>query len=423
MPLRALRGARVFTGDRFLERHAVLLDGDRIADLLPEAALPADLPAEDLGGGTLAPGFLDAQVNGGGGVLFNAAPTAEGAASVAAAHRRTGTTGCLPTFITDRPERQAEAVAAVRAALAERRPGVLGIHLEGPHLSVARKGAHDPALIRPLDDRDLDALLGAGIPTLLVTVAAETVTPAQIRRLADGGVIVSLGHSDAPYDVVMAAADAGARCVTHLFNAMSPLGHRAPGVVGAALDHGGLWGSLIADGVHVDPAALRAALRGKRGPGRLFLISDAMPPAGAPGDTFTLSGRTVTRHGGASGCRWRAFAAGARGVRPGGAVGRRQPGGRRPDDGRSPALRRGPARPAARRGAAHGEPVPGRDAGARRRAGADRGRHRGRSGAAGGSAGGAADLDRRRRGGVSDLAVESSVRQGFGSGSRRLSSD
>ncbi len=299
MPLRALRGARVFTGDRFLERHAVLLDGDRIADLLPEAALPADLPAEDLGGGTLAPGFLDAQVNGGGGVLFNAAPTAEGAASVAAAHRRTGTTGCLPTFITDRPERQAEAVAAVRAALAERRPGVLGIHLEGPHLSVARKGAHDPALIRPLDDRDLDALLGAGIPTLLVTVAAETVTPAQIRRLADGGVIVSLGHSDAPYDAVMAAADAGARCVTHLFNAMSPLGHRAPGVVGAALDHGGLWGSLIADGVHVDPAALRAALRGKRGPGRLFLISDAMPPAGAPGDTFTLSGRTVTRHGGA----------------------------------------------------------------------------------------------------------------------------
>ena len=132
-----------------------------------------------------------------------------------------------------------------------------------------------------------------------MTVAAETVTPAQIRRLTDGGVIVSIGHSDASYDAVMAAADAGARCVTHLFNAMSQLGHRAPGVVGAALDHGGLWGGFIADGHHVDPAALRAALRGKRGPAHLFLISDAMPPAGAPGDTFTLSGRAVTRRNGA----------------------------------------------------------------------------------------------------------------------------
>lgn len=296
---RALAAARLFTGDAVLDDHAVLLDGTRIADVLPAGALPDGVPVEDLGGGLLAPGFVDAQVNGGGGILFNAAPTAEAAAGVAAAHRRFGTTGCLPTFITDRPERQARAVAAVREAIAQGRPGVLGIHLEGPHLSVARKGAHDPALIRPMSDADLDALLSTGLDTVLVTVAAETVTPAQIRRLAAGGVIVSIGHSDAPYEAVMAAADAGARCVTHLFNAMSPLGHRAPGVVGAALDHGGLWGGLIADGVHVAPAALRAALRAKRGPARLVLVSDAMPPAGAPGDTFTLSGRTVTRHGGA----------------------------------------------------------------------------------------------------------------------------
>ena len=134
---------------------------------------------------------------------------------------------------------------------------------------------------------------------MLLTVAAENASPEQIRRLTDGGVIVSIGHSDASYDVASAAADAGARCVTHLFNAMSPLGHRAPGVVGAALDHPGLWGGLIADGHHVHPAALRTALRAKRGPGRLFLVSDAMPPAGSPGDRFTLSGRSVTRHGGA----------------------------------------------------------------------------------------------------------------------------
>ena len=298
-PLSALTGARIFTGDGFVDDHAVLLDGARIRDLVPRATLPADLATEDLAGGLLVPGFLDVQVNGGGGILFNDTPTAEGAAGVAAAHRRFGTTGCLPTFITDRPEPQAEAVAAVRDAVAQGRPGVLGIHLEGPHLSVARKGAHDPALIRPMSEADLDALLATGLDTVLVTVAAETVTPAQIRRLTDGGVIVSIGHSDAPYATVMAAADAGARCVTHLFNAMSQLGHRAPGVVGAALDHGGLWGGFIADGHHVDPAALRAALRGKRGPAHLFLISDAMPPAGAPGDTFTLSGRAVTRRNGA----------------------------------------------------------------------------------------------------------------------------
>ncbi len=299
MALHALAGARVFTGDRFLDAHAVLLDGARIADVLPSAALPPAATVEDLGGGLLAPGFLDAQVNGGGGVLFNDTPTADGAAGVAAAHRRFGTAGCLPTFITDRPERQALAISAVRDAVAERRPGVLGLHLEGPHLAVARKGAHDPALIRPMSDADIHALLSSGLDTLLVTVAAETVTPAQVRRLVDGGVVVSIGHSDATADQVRAAADAGARCVTHLFNAMSPLLHRAPGVVGAALDDGRLWGGIIADGVHVDAVALRVALRAKRGPGRLFLVSDAMPPAGSPGDSFTLSGRTATRHGGA----------------------------------------------------------------------------------------------------------------------------
>lgn len=295
----ALTGARVFTGDRFLDGHAVLLDGARVADVLPAAALPSGIATKDLGGGLLAPGFVDAQVNGGGGVLFNDTTTADGAAGVAAAHRRFGTVACLPTFITDRPDRQARAVAAVRDAIAERRPGVLGIHLEGPHLAAARKGAHDPALIRPMSDADLDALLSTGLDVVLVTVAAETVTPGQVRRLSRGGVVVSIGHSDATAGQVGAAVDAGARCVTHLFNAMSPLGHRAPGVVGAALDDGRLWGGLIADGVHVDAAALRVALRAKRGPGRLFLVTDAMPPAGSPGDTFTLSGRTATRRGGA----------------------------------------------------------------------------------------------------------------------------
>ncbi len=299
MAATALRGARIFDGDAFIDHHAVVIDGERIVGLVPESELPPDLPSEHLGGGTLAPGFVDAQVNGGGGVLFNDTTTVAGAAAVAAAHARFGTTGLLPTFITDKPERRHAAVAAVRDAIRAGSPGILGIHLEGPFLSVARKGAHDPALIHPLSDRDVDDLLDTGIRTVLLTVAAENASPEQIRRLTDGGVIVSIGHSDASYEVASAAADAGARCVTHLFNAMSPLGHRAPGVVGAALDHSGLWGGLIADGHHVHPAALRMVLRAKRGPGRLFLVSDAMPPAGSPGDRFTLSGRSVTRHDGA----------------------------------------------------------------------------------------------------------------------------
>ena len=298
MASQALCGARIFTGEQFLDGHAVLVDGARVQDLRPVADVPAGCPRHDLSGGTLAPGFIDAQVNGGGGVLFNEARTTEGVAAIAAAHARYGTTGLLPTFITDRGNRRAEAVAAVREAVAAGTPGILGIHLEGPFLAPARKGAHDPGLIRPMTDADVDALLDTGLRTVLLTVAAEAVSPPQIRRLAAGGVIVSLGHSDASYEAAATAADAGARGVTHLFNAMSQLRHRAPGLVGAALDGGGLWAGLIADGHHVHPAALRIALRAKQGPARLFLVSDAMPPAGSMDDTFTLNGRTVTRRGG-----------------------------------------------------------------------------------------------------------------------------
>ena len=295
MPLQALCGARIFTGEQFLSGHAVLMDGARIADVRPAAGLPPGCPRQELGGGILAPGFIDAQVNGGGGVLFNEARTAAGVAAIARAHARHGTTGLLPTFITDRGDRRAEAVAAVRDAVAAGTPGILGIHLEGPHFAPARKGAHDPGLIRPMTDADVHALLDTGLRTVLLTVAAEAVSLRQVRRLTEGGVIVSLGHSDAAYEDAVAAADAGARGVTHLFNAMSQLGHRAPGLVGAALDCGDLWAGLIADGHHVHPAALRVALRAKQGPGRLFLVSDAMPPAAGGGDTFTLGGRTVTR--------------------------------------------------------------------------------------------------------------------------------
>jgi N-acetylglucosamine-6-phosphate deacetylase len=291
-------GARLFTGERFLDGHGLLVEGGRIVAVLAEAEVPAEAERIGLGGGVLAPGFIDAQNNGGGGVLFNDEPEADALGRFAAAHARYGTTALLPTLVTDRLDVMAKAVEAGRAAIAQRVPGIVGLHLEGPFLSVARKGAHDPALIRPLTDADVDSLIESGLETLLVTVAAENAAPRQIRRLADGGIVVSLGHTDASYETAMAAADAGARGVTHLFNAMSQLQHRSPGVVGAALDHGGLWCGIIADGHHVHPAALTAALRAKKGPARLLLVTDAMPTAGHEGDVFHLNGRRVTRRNG-----------------------------------------------------------------------------------------------------------------------------
>ena len=298
MSLLALTGARVFTGERFVESQAVLIEHSRIAGLCPQADLPSHARIQPLDGGILAPGFVDAQVNGGGGVLFNADPEPAAAARIAAAHAPFGTTALLPTLITDTPEIMRAAIIAVREAMAAGAPGVAGLHLEGPFLSIARKGAHDPALIRPMTQDDVDLILGCGIETILLTVAPENAPLPLIRQLADAGVIISLGHTDAPYETAMAAADSGASGVTHLFNAMSQLQHRAPGVVGAALDHGGLYGGLIADGFHVHPAALRTALAAKREPGKLFLVTDAMSTAGDPGDTFELNGRLVTRRGG-----------------------------------------------------------------------------------------------------------------------------
>jgi N-acetylglucosamine-6-phosphate deacetylase len=296
----ALSGAAVFDGERRHDGRSLLISDDgRILGLVEPDAIPADAVRLDLGGGVLAPGFVDAQVNGGGGTLLNDRPTADAMAAIAAAHRRFGTTTLLPTLITDGPEATAAAIDAAAEAVG-RRDGVAGLHLEGPHLAPARRGAHLAGLMRPLTDADVDVYLAARsrIGVLMVTVAVEQAPPALIRRLADGGVVVSLGHTDATYAATMEAIAAGARGITHLYNAMSPLGHREPGVVGAALDSGGVWCGIIADGHHVHPAALSAAIRAKRAPGRCFVVTDAMPTVGVTGDRFSLGGRAVSRAGG-----------------------------------------------------------------------------------------------------------------------------
>lgn len=296
----AYTGARIFDGEVWWDRSALVVNDGTIEGIIA-ADSPTDAQRVSLGGGIVAPGFIDLQINGGGGAQFNLDPTVKTIETICSAMAQFGTTASLPTAITDTREKIAAAIAAGIEAGKQNVRGFLGLHLEGPHLSVARKGAHDPALIRAMDEADLLQLVDARrqLPHLLSTVAAETVTPNQITRLRDGGLTVSIGHSDASYAVVHAAADAGATMVTHLFNAQSQIGNREPGLVGAALDIGTLWAGLIVDGIHVHPVDIGIALRAKRGPAKIFLVTDAMSPTGTNATQFDLTGRTVYRKDGA----------------------------------------------------------------------------------------------------------------------------
>lgn len=298
--LTALTGARIFDGDLWHEDSALLIADGKVAAIAPLRDVPADARAVPMDGLSLVPGFIDLQVNGGGGVLLNERPDLEGIRTICAAHARFGTTALLPTLITDNVQVTTETIAAGLAAQQAKVPGFLGLHLEGPHLSVARKGAHDPNLIRPMEDDDLARTVAArkGLDALLMTLAPENATNDQIAALHSAGVTVSLGHSDCSYRTAAAAVEAGAGMMTHLFNAMSPLGHREPGMVGAALDLGHLNAGLIADGFHVDPASIGVALRAKRGPGRIFLVTDAMSTIGTDMTRFFLNGREIFREGG-----------------------------------------------------------------------------------------------------------------------------
>lgn len=290
----AFHAPRIFDGSRWHDHAALVVKAGRVAAILPSAEAPEGIRVQH----RLVPGLIDLQVNGGGGVLFNNDPTPAGIATICAAHARFGTTAVMATLISDSPQVTARAIAA--AGEAGRIPGFLGLHLEGPHLAPARKGTHDPALIRPMQAADLQALTHAArrLPFLICTLAPEAVSEAQVAALAEAGAVVSLGHSDCTHATALAHAAAGATMVTHLFNAMSQLQHRAPGLVGAALDDGRLHAGLIADGFHVDDAALRIALRAKEGPAGVFLVSDAMSTIGTDLPGLTLNGRQIFRRGG-----------------------------------------------------------------------------------------------------------------------------
>ncbi|MDB6182716.1 N-acetylglucosamine-6-phosphate deacetylase [Paracoccus fistulariae] len=289
-----LTGARIFDGTRLLDNHALALDGDVIEAILPADQAPADATSV---AGIIMPGFVDLQVNGGGGLMVDGQTDAEVLRQICATHLRLGCAGILPTLITDTPAATEQVIAAGVQAARENVPGFLGLHLEGPHLDPRRKGAHDPHLIRPMGDADLSRMTEAAqqMPVLMVTLAPEAATPGQISALSEAGVIVSLGHSDCSLDTAREAQSAGARFTTHLFNAMSQMGHREPGMVGAALTGDGFVG-LIADGIHVHPAAMQVALAAR--PSGVVLVSDCMAFAGTDLTQMTLNDRPVLRRDG-----------------------------------------------------------------------------------------------------------------------------
>jgi len=288
----ALLAERVFDGRTWHAQAAVIFRAGRILELTSRNEVPQNWPRIPLPAGVfLAPGFIDLQVNGGGGVLLNDQPTAEGMRAIAQAHRQFGTTACLPTLITDSGEHMRSAIAAARSIAS--REGILGLHLEGPFISPRRPGVHRPNWIRtpsPGDIEELRELAVAG--RSMITVAPECVPSGFIPALVSAGLRVSIGHSEASAAVVEQAVAEGATGVTHLFNAMPPLSAREPGIIGAAFVEQRLTAGLIVDGIHVDPVSVRAAYLAK-GAERVALITDAMPTVGASLNQFELAGRSV----------------------------------------------------------------------------------------------------------------------------------
>jgi N-acetylglucosamine-6-phosphate deacetylase len=296
MPI-ALHNGRVLRERELIEGQCVLLEGGRILDIVPQDhPSTRDASPIDLQGNLLLPGFIDSQVNGGGGVLFNDSPSVESIRQIGRAHRRFGTTGFLPTLISADLDVVARAIAAARGAIAAGVPGVLGLHIEGPFLNVERKGVHDPAKLRELDTSAVGLLTSLGIGRTLVTLAPEMTKPEIIQKLARAGVIVSAGHTNATYAEVSAALQHGLSGFTHLFNAMSQLTGRKPGVVGAALESQESWCGIIVDGQHISPVVLRLALRCKPS-SRFMLVTDAMPSVGTDARSFKLQGRHITVSG------------------------------------------------------------------------------------------------------------------------------
>ncbi len=294
--IQALTNAQIFDGDSILENHVVLIEGGKVISVTLENQAPANAEVIDLGGQLLAPGYIDIQINGGGGILFNDDPTVEALKTLSDSHRKFGTTSMLPTLISDDFAVMLKAAEAIKGARAQQMPGIIGIHFEGPYLNVARKGVHDPNKIRPFEDAAIDLYTNPDLGVVIATLAPEKAPPGLIKKLSQAGVRVCAGHTAGTYEHIQTALNDGLSGFTHLFNAMTPMESRAPGVVGAALEDQGTWCGIIADGHHVHPATLKVAIAAKQ-TGKMVLISDAMPTVGvedAADKSFTIRGETIT---------------------------------------------------------------------------------------------------------------------------------
>ncbi|TRX55669.1 N-acetylglucosamine-6-phosphate deacetylase [Thalassomonas sp. M1454] len=260
------------------------------------AVAPAGNEQAEKISGLMAPGFIDVQVNGGGGALFNSSPTVAAIKTIGAAHAQFGTTGFLPTLITDKVEVMQKAADAVSQAINENAPGVLGVHFEGPHLSIPKKGVHSPEFIRKISDEEMAVFTRQDLGKVIVTLAPENVAVEDIKTLVDAGVRVCLGHSNADFTTVCNALSAGATGFTHLFNAMSAFQAREPGMVGAALLDENSWCGIIIDGHHVHYDAAKLAIKAKE-KGKMMLVTDAMPPVGTTDESFPFFDSKVIRTG------------------------------------------------------------------------------------------------------------------------------
>ena len=292
MPVLAIINAKLFDGDRFHDGKAVVIENGKISAVSNAGDISDTTNTYDAQGHILAPGFIDVQVNGGGGVLLNHTPTVEGIRAIMAGHRQFGTTAMLPTLITDTRAKMLAAIAAVKDAIAQNVPGIVGIHLEGPYLNTERKGVHDASIIRPMEDDAIDVLSSLPNGRIVVTMAPEKAKAGNIAKLTENNVLVCAGHTAGTYSDVQNAIGEGLRGFTHLFNAMSPLNHREPGVAGAAIADDNTWCGLIADGFHVHPAAMQIAVRAKKA-GKIMLVTDAMPTVGAKNKSFVLGGEEI----------------------------------------------------------------------------------------------------------------------------------
>jgi len=288
---------RLFTGDTIVEGYDLFVEDGVVTSFSLGELLPEGVEVVDLGGHLLAPGFIDVQVNGGGGVLFNDQPDADGLASIVAAHRQFGSTSLLPTLISDELSVIESAVKAVQEGMAQGLPGLRGVHFEGPYLNPERRGIHQESHLRAVDDEALSLLTSEGLGVVVTTVAPERVDQDFIRSLSRAGVRVCGGHSAATFEETREGIGAGITCFTHLFNAMSPLASREPGMVGAALEDPESYVGVIADGHHIHYASLRVAVSAKA-EGKVILVTDAMPSVGAKSKDFILQGQRISAEGG-----------------------------------------------------------------------------------------------------------------------------